>query len=122
MNLLLNPPPVVWPLTFLLVALVVIHLVREEVKPIIRAVVAGLSTDAATHSKTYATYIAFGLSASLAAWVEAFKDLSAANAADLSYWQFSAIFARILNPFIVAILAAAYRNGPSNGGTKPPFP
>lgn len=122
MNAFLDPPPVVWPLCFLLVALIVIHLVREEVKPIMRAVVGGLTTDAGRNYKAYATAIAFGLSASLSAWVEAFKDLTAADAATLSYWQLSALFARVANPFLVAMLAYAYKPQGQTGETKPPFP
>lgn len=123
MNLLvdtfLNPPAVIWPLGVLLCVLLVARHARETLAPISKSVVEGLARDAQRNSRGYAMAIAFGLSASLSAWVEAFKDLSATQAAAMSYWQLSAVFAKIANPFIVAVLAYTYKQGSSNG-TQPP--
>lgn len=122
-DLLYNPPAIVWPLLGALVVLAIFHQLRERLEPLTSAIIAGLAKDAGRNSKVYVTALAFGISASLSAWVDAFKDLTAAQAADLSYWQLSAIFARILNPFIVAVLAYAYRiqGTPQTTETKPPF-
>ena len=120
---IMNPPSGVWLMVFMLIGLLALRQLRADLKPIFTNIIDGVAKNAGRNSVAYATAIAFGLSASLSAWVDAFKELSSAQAAQMSAWQFSAIFANILNPFIVAMLAYAYRNQPKDGTTTtPPFP
>lgn len=103
----LSPPPVFYGLLALLAVLVIFHQLRERLNPIIAAVVSGLAKNAQTNATAYAIAFGFGLSASLSAFVDVFKDLSAAQATALSYHQYAALWAKVANPFIVAILAYA---------------
>jgi hypothetical protein len=113
----------VWPLTLLLLALVVLHQVREELRPITRSMVGALSQAAARNATQYAIALAFGLSASLAAFVDVFSELGVADLSALSWHQYAALWAKVMNPFVVATLAYATQSNfkPSNGATSVPF-
>lgn len=115
--------PLVWPLTFLLIALFIIHQVRAEVNPVIVAVVNGLSKNASSNAPQYAIAIGFGLSASLSAFYDVFNELSSAAVTAMSWHAYFALWAKVLNPFIVAVLAYATQSNfkKPNGGTTPPF-
>lgn len=116
--------PYVWPLTILLVALLVLRQVREEMKPIFSSIVGGLSKNAQSNATQYAIAIGFGLSASMSAFYDVFNDLTSTNLAAMSWHQYAALWTKVLNPFIVAVLAYATQSNfkkPSNG-TAPPFP
>jgi hypothetical protein len=103
--------PMVWPLSFILVALFVLHTLREEFRPLVKPLIGGLSQSFATNSTQVAIAIAFGLSASLSAFYDAFSEMASKDLAALSYHQYFAIWSRVLNPFLVAILAYATQNG-----------
>lgn len=123
LNEILNPPAIVWPLTCLLFALIVLHLVREELKPITRAMVPALAQNASKNATVYMIAFTFGLSASLSAFYDMFKDLTAEQAAGLSWWQVVACLCKVANPFVVAALAYVLKPyGPEKAGTAPPFP
>ncbi|HUD74524.1 MAG TPA: hypothetical protein VMQ76_05580 [Terracidiphilus sp.] len=111
MNTLLYPPPVVWPLTFLLIVLVFMRQASEEVRPIVRGVVTGIAKNATSNASAYAIAFAFGLSASISAFIDVFKDLTSAALGGLSWHQYAVMWAKVLNPFVVAILAYATQNG-----------
>jgi hypothetical protein len=112
----------VWPLTFVLVLLIVLRHLRDEVKPIFASVVGGLSQDAGRNAKQYAIAIGFGLSASLSAFVDVFKELDAAAVGALGWHQYAAAWAKVANPFVVAVLAYATQSSfKPAGGTTPPF-
>ena len=105
MNYLLNPPPVVWPLLALLVVLFLLRQASSEVKPIVRGVVAGVAANAKTNAAAYATAFCYGLTASISAFIDVFKDMSAVNLGTISWHQYAVLWAKVLNPFVVAILA-----------------
>ena len=110
MNYLLNPPPVVWPLLVLLLLLFFVHRISDEGKPIFRGIVAGLAKSATANAVPVAIAVAFGLSASLSAFIDVFKDMSAPHIDALSWHQYAVLWAKVLNPFVVAILAYATQN------------
>lgn len=122
--------PYVWPLTILLVALLVLRQVREEMKPVFNSIIGGLSKNAQSNATQYAIAIGFGLSASMSAFYDVFNDLTSANLTALSWHQYAALWTKVLNPFIVAVLAYATQsnfttkkpNGTPPGGTNPPIP
>jgi len=115
--------PYLWPLAFLLLALLVLHTVRETIRPVVGSIIAGLSKHAAANAPAYAIAIGFGLSASLASFIDVFQTMTSDKIEALSYHQYAALLAKVLNPFVVAILAYAtqsrFKQGVSE--TKPPF-
>ena len=117
--------PYLWPLAFLLVVFVILHYVRESIKPIVGSLVSGLAKQAQANATAYAIALGFGLSASLSAFIDVFKDLNSVQFSALSWHQYLALWAKVLNPFLVAILAystqSKFRSGQSSE-TKPPFP
>lgn len=116
--------PFAWPLAFVLVLLFILRQLREDVNPIMRNVIGGLSQDAAKNAKQYAIAVAFGLSASLSAFWDVFHDLTPEKFAAMSWHQYFSYWSKVANPFIVAALAYAtqgmFKSG-GNGGTNPPF-
>lgn len=127
--LLMNPIAdwlnLIWPLVFLLILLFVLRQVESQVKPIVTSVVNGVAQDAGRNAKQYAIAIGFGLSASLSAFVDVFKELDGATVGALGWHQYFTLWAKCLNPFIVAVLAYAtqssFKPANGNGATKPPF-
>lgn len=112
---------VIWPLTFLLLMLVGLRQVRNDVNPILKSVIAGLTTDASRNAKQYAIAIGFGLSASLSAFVDVFKELDSAAILAMGWHQYAAAWAKVAAPFVVAVLAYATQSNFKSPGTNPPF-
>lgn len=114
----------VWPMVFVLVALVVTRRLATDIRPIFINIVTGVANGAKTNYMAYGIAFLFGLSASLSAFVDVFKDLSHQAYATLSFHQYLVMWAKVLNPFIVAILAYAMKNDFKDGGIggKPAAP
>ncbi len=109
----------VWPLLVLLIALFVLRQIREDVHPIFVQVVNGVAKSAGSNAPAYAIALLFGLSASLSAFVDVFKDLNRGAILGLSWHQYLVCWAKVANPFVVAILAYATQNK-FKGGAQPP--
>lgn len=121
-------PQLIWPLCFLLVSLLILRQVRDDLRPIVRNVIEGLSKQAGTNAVAFAIAFGFGISASISAFIDVFHQLTRTVYEDLSVHQYAVMWAKVLNPFVVAVLAYAtqskFQNG--NGGsrsgtTNPPF-
>lgn len=117
----------VWPLSFILVALFVLRQLRSDITPIFKSVVGGLSQNAARNATQYAIALGFGLSASLSAFWDVFRSLDNTTLGTMSWHQYFALWAKVANPFVVAILAYATQSnftktGATTGNTPPPFP
>jgi hypothetical protein len=114
----------VWPMTILLMFLVVLKQMRDDVRPIFHSIVSGLAANAQSNATAYAIAIGFGLSASFSAFWDVFNNLDASSLAVMSWHQYAALWTKVLNPFIVAVLAYATQNNFSGGGiplgNKPP--
>lgn len=109
-----------WPLTAILIALLLFRQLRTDTSPIIKSVVSGLSQSAAKNATQYAIAIGFGLSASLSAFYDVFNNLTQADVHAMSWHGYAALWTKVLNPFIVAILAyATQSNSKAPGWTKP---
>ena len=124
---LYNPPGVLWIAAGTLIALIIIHRVREQINPLVGSLVVGLSEQAKNNAADIGRAMLFGLSASLAAWYDCFSQVDAATMHAMSAWQLSALFAKVANPFIVAFLATLVKSSdkipPSPKViTAPPFP
>jgi hypothetical protein len=87
----------VWPLCFLLVALMVLKKLGDDVRPIVRGIVIGLSTKAQSNAVQWATLIAVATLGSM----DALKDVARANG-----WVFVEAFAHIASPFIATFAGA----------------
>lgn len=101
---------IVWPLTFLLVALCVLRKVEQDVRPIFVAVTRGVAVQAGNNAAAYATAILFGLTAAASAFIDVFHGLSAEALQAMSWHQYATLWVKVLNPFFVAILAYATQN------------
>ncbi len=97
--------PIVWPLVFLVVALIITRRLATDLRPIFTNVVDGVSKSARTNASSYAIAALFGLSASLSAFNEVFKNLDRSSFAVMGWHQYLALWSKVLNPFIVAALA-----------------
>lgn len=95
------------PLVLTLVFLVGLHAVRETVNPIFAAIVAGVAKHAQEKAPAYGIALLFGLSASLSAFWDVFHALTKENFAAMSWHEYVAAWTKVLNPFIVAVLAYA---------------
>lgn len=108
----MTPHPLIWPLAFLLVALLVVRQIRDEMKPVARAVVDGLAKHGARHSLAYAMAILYATAASLQALADVARDMG---------WLYVEAFAKVVQPGAVAIIAFV-RPSPAESGTRPPIP
>lgn len=116
----------VWPLSFILVALFVLRQLSTEVKPVFTSIIGGLSKNAQSNATQYAIAIGFGLSASFSAFYDVFNNTTAKEIASMSWHGYAALWTKVANPFIVAVLAYATQSNfttkKPNGTTAPPFP
>lgn len=90
------------PLITILFVFVVYLNLRRDLQPIVVSVVGGVAKQAQTNAVACALAFGFGLSASL----EALSDQ-----ATVLHWVVVAALCKVLNPFIVAVLAYATQNG-----------
>lgn len=111
-----DPSQYIWPMVFLLASVYLIRLFRTDFHPIFSNVISGVADGAKSNATAYGIAIMFGLSASLSAFVDVFKDLSVQSFHVLSVHQYLALWAKVLNPFVVAILAYATQNKFRGGG------
>lgn len=116
--------PIAWPLVFLLLALVILWRVEAQINPIVVAMTRGVANNAAARATEYVKAMMFGLSASLAAFYDLFSQLDTASFTHMSIHQYLALWAKVANPFVVAVLAYATQSGvaPRPSNTQPPFP
>lgn len=124
-ELLYNPPAVIWPLIVFALLLIGLHQVKEQVNPVIGGIVKGLSVHAQQNAVGYGMAVMFGLSASLAAFYDLFSQVTKTDIDGMSWHQYMSLWAKVLNPFIVASLAYATKAAPSRPpsvNTNPPFP
>jgi hypothetical protein len=113
---LLNPPPVIYPLFFLLVLLLAARQVRDTLKPVISQVVAGLTEHAKKNAFGYAIGSMLATLASLQSLGEVARDAG---------WIYVDYAVKVFQPGLAAAIAfmrpsPATKNG--SGTTAPPFP
>lgn len=97
----MNCSQFIWPLAFMLVALVCVRQFFQDVRPIFVNVVKGVATQAQSNAAAYALAIGFGLSASLA---------TLADQATALDWPYVAAFAKVIQPFVAGCVAYATQN------------
>lgn len=120
MDTVLEIAPFAWPLVVALVLLYLLRRVSDRVEPIFISVVNGVAKSAQSNAPAYAIAILFGLSASLSAFVDVFKEMNRDAIVALSWHQYAVLWAKVANPFIVAILAYATQNKFKGGNAVAP--
>lgn len=104
----------VWPLSFILISLLVLRQLRDDVRPIFNGMVGALSTQATRNAVAWAVGIMMGTLASLQAMSEVAHQMQ---------WPYIEALAKILQPGLAAVVAyimASPTQKPSS--TTPPFP
>lgn len=107
------------------VALFMANRLTTEMRPIFVNIVGGVAKQAQSNAMFYAVALMFGLSSSLSAFVDVFKDMDAATIQSISWHQYAVLWAKVANPFFVTILAYTRdsdKDRKSTGTTTPPFP
>lgn len=114
---------IVWPLTALLGWLLLLKKTEDSLRPVFTSIIGGVAKNAGSNAVFYAVAIMFGLSASLSAFIEVFQQFDEAAWKAMTWHQYATLWAKVLNPFIVAILAYTRDSGKDRkpGGTTPPF-
>lgn len=113
----------VWPLAFILVSLFVLRQLGTKVEPVWDSLIGALSKTAGSNATQYAAAIGFGLSASLSAFYDVFSDMTATSFHAMSWHAYAALWTKVANPFIVAVLAYATQSNFKKppGTTRAPF-
>lgn len=120
----------VWPLCVVLIILAVLRKVEAQLNPIVVAMTQGVANQARARAMDWAKAFGFGLSASLAAFYDLFSQLDINAFHGMSVHQYLALWAKVANPFVVAVLAYAtqsnaggtFTGAPKPTTTTPPFP
>lgn len=111
-----------WPLTVILILLVVLREAWEELRPIFVSMVNGLAKSAAANANLVGLALLFGVSASLSAFWDVFHALDRKSLMEMSWHQYLSLWTKVWNPFIVAFLAKMLPAPPKTNETQPPFP
>ncbi len=85
----------VWPLTFILVSLFILHRVGSDLKPVFRNVVNGVAVNAQSNAMRYAMAAMLGSLAMMQALGDVAREEN---------WRFVSAFARIAQPALAAIV------------------
>lgn len=115
-----------WPLVVLFFITVGMRRLGADLRPIFLQVVNGLARSAGVNAGAWAIVIGFGLSASLSAFYDVFWTMDRDKLMALSYHQYAALWCKILNPFVVTVVAKVTANpflkSKPDTQTTPPFP
>lgn len=110
---------VVWPLCFLLVALLIMRQLREDVRPIFRGIVVGLASQAQSNAMAWAVGLAMATLGSMTAAI----DVAHANG-----WINVESALKIATPFIATLVTLSMKSpikdvsAPSPSAIIPPGP
>lgn len=116
----------VWPLAFLLVALLILKQVKDDVRPIFIGMIGPLAKQAQTNAVAWTIGIMLGVLSSLGALTEV---------ATTMHWVYVAIACKVLGPGLATIVALVKQSPVASaplvtlppaaaptGSTNPPFP
>ena len=105
--------PMVWPLCFLLIALLILRQIKDEVKPIFSGMVKTLAIQSQRNALAWALGMMLGTVASLQAVVEV---------ANQYHWLYIGAAAKILQPGLTAVIGFITKSPfTSPQGSTPPF-
>lgn len=86
----------VWPLTFLLLALIVLRKIEADLSPVFRNVVTGVATNAQANALRYAMAMMLASLAAMQSLADVARDL---------HWVYVEAFAKIATPALAAVVA-----------------
>lgn len=119
----------IWPLCFVLGALLVFwlgHKLGDNLQPIAASLASGLAEFARKNAVPCVVAFLYGVSASLMAFAEVFQTLGRDEWQAMTWHQYGTMWAKVLNPFIIAVLAywkqPNFSSNSAGGGTNPPIP
>ena len=104
----LNPfeaSSIVWPLCFLLIALLCLKQVRDDIRPIFRGIVGGLAVKAQSNSVAWAIGLMMASLGSMQALVEVAKQM---------HWPYVEAFAMIATPFLAGLVTYSMKSPLTN--------
>lgn len=105
---------IVWPLTVLTIALVILRKVDAEMRPIVSGMVSGLAAKSARNAENWAMAALMAAAASCQALGEIATDMQ---------WAYVAALAKVMQPGLVAVIAFVMRSPAQSAlPTNPPFP
>jgi TRAP-type C4-dicarboxylate transport system permease large subunit len=108
----------VWPLAFILVALLVLRQLRNRFEPITSGVVAGLSKHARIHALAYGLAFLLALNACLDELTETFAELTREQLVAMAWWQVGALVAGCFSPAVATVIALVVKS-PLQPGQEP---
>lgn len=100
---------IIWPLTFILIALFILRQFRENVQPIVNGMVQTLAKQSTSNAVAWAVGLMMGTLASLQALGEVAQQM---------HWYYLAAFAKVLQPGLAGIVAYIM----ASPTQKPPSP
>ncbi|MBS0328210.1 MAG: hypothetical protein JSR30_00025 [Proteobacteria bacterium] len=105
----------VWPLTFLLIALLLLRQVREDLRPIVSGMVGQLATQSQKYAMIWALALLVGFNSSMMALIDEAHKLG---------WGYLESAARVLAPGIGAVIGILklQQAVPKSSGTPPSTP
>lgn len=102
----------VWPLSFLLVSLVVLRQLRDDLRPIATGVINGVAAQSSRNALAWAFGLMIATLGSLNALVEV---------AEKMHWIYLAAFAKVLQPGLAAVIGYVTKSpGQQKDQTTPP--
>lgn len=103
----------VWPLTVILLSLVMLRALRDEVQPIFRGMRDALAIQATKNAMAWAMAVMIGISASMQALIDVSHQLN---------WFYLEALARVIGPGLIAVIALLRPSPSQPSSTNPPFP
>lgn len=104
----------VWPLSFILIALLLLRQLRDDVRPIFTGMIGSLAKQSTSNAVAWAMGIMMGLLGSLEALGEVAQQM---------HWLYLAAFAKVLQPGLAAvvsyIMASPAQKPPATPATPP---
>ena len=99
---------VVWPLVFLLIALLALKQVRDDIRPIFIGIVTGLKEKAQSNAMAWAVMLLVALLGSMQAMIEVAQE---------NHWKIMESLAKIATPFFAGLVAGT-RQSPIGSSTS----
>lgn len=100
----------IWPLSFLLLALIVLRRIETDLRPVFRNVVSGVAANAQSNALRYAMAMMLASVASMQALGDVARDMG---------WKYVEVFAKVAQPALAAVVGFVIK---SDGQTPNKIP
>lgn len=108
--------PLLLPFSILLAVIVISRRLATDMRPVFVNIITGVAEGAKSNAQAYGIAVLFGLTASISSFIDVFHNLDSQQISSMSWHQYAVLWAKVANPFIVAILAYAMKNDFRGGG------